>query len=80
MSTYQTFYDGPDQPHKAVTGRTVLSSAVRRFRASRAIESFLIPRLSRFTLGAYNVYYKNVWLITYNCHAAGVELSWERRL
>jgi hypothetical protein len=52
----------------AGSGRAVLSNP------------FLIPRLSRFTLSAYTVYYKKLWLVTYACHAAGIGQSWERYL
>lgn len=82
-NVHQSFHDGPDQPHKAVAERAVLSSVLCTAGSGRAIESFrafLIPRLSRFTLSEYTVYYKNLWLITYACHAAGVGQTRERYL
>jgi hypothetical protein len=80
-NVHQSFHDGPDQPHKAVSEDCAFISATAG--SGRAIESFrafLIPRLSRFTLSEYTVYYKNLWLITYACHAAGVGQTRERYL
>jgi hypothetical protein len=80
-NVHQSFHDGPDQPHKAVSEDCAfISATVGSGRAIESFRAFLIPRLSRFTLSEYTVYYKNLWLITYACHAAGVGQTRERYL